>query len=311
MEHALVAGAFALAGVIVGGLLNGWVERRTERARRVAEAKIAARLLIPELESLQLGLRRVAERGTVEELVPGRVRSKLWPEHRAVFARVLDHDSWTKLEQPFRFTDTLLEVVAKGGGARSRTLTLDERRLLDRANFWMTVAQDELDGLAIAPTLTQKFAGAFARKRLKRMRQRFERSRLPPLISIYAPDGTLITSPEEWRSHAPPKAGAAQWRDGRSAKELAKAWALGAMPRDLFALLGSHQATKDFSAERALAEHRTALDRFSGEARNHDLILVGTTGEARMLIAIEAKADEPFGKPIGAYVEAKIGRAHV
>lgn len=39
-----------------------------------------------------------------------------------------------------------------------------------------------------------------------------------------AKNGQLITSVDDWFRHAPPKGGADHWRDGRSAKELARAW---------------------------------------------------------------------------------------
>ena len=39
---------------------------------------------------------------------------------------------------------------------------------------------------------------------------------------------TRITSVETWRAHAAPKGGDVQWVEGRSAKELAKAWCVRA-----------------------------------------------------------------------------------
>lgn len=44
----------------------------------------------------------------------------------------------------------------------------------------------------------------------------------------------------------------------------------------------------------------TALDDFGGKGRTHDMVLIGNTQAARMLIAIEAKADESFRQSLSA-----------
>ena len=43
-------------------------------------------------------------------------------------------------------------------------------------------------------------------------------------LILRSQDGKPIRSVEDWFRFAPPKRGAEQWRDGRSAKELARAW---------------------------------------------------------------------------------------
>jgi hypothetical protein len=125
----------------------------------------------------------------------------------------------------------------------------------------------------------------------------------PAKVRVLAPDGHHIATLAEWLDHAPPKSREAQWRDGRSAKELARAWSGGPVPDDLARFLKRHPATAGFEAEVAFAEHCTALDAF-GEPRNHDLVLVGTSGGARVVVGVEAKADEGFGTlTVGAYRE--------
>jgi hypothetical protein len=49
------------------------------------------------------------------------------------------------------------------------------------------------------------------------------------------------------------------------------------------------------------------LDDFTGERRNCDLVVVCNVGAKRMVINVEAKADEPCGDVIGEYYDQKLG----
>jgi hypothetical protein len=121
--------------------------------------------------------------------------------------------------------------------------------------------------------------------------------------------GHDIRSIDDWFQWAPPKMGERQWKDGRSAKELARYWlrnGAASPPEDLRRLL--EQA---FNAEitflDAKAECVIDLDDFPGEDRNCDLVVVGSVGMRRMVINVEAKADEPFGtKTVGTYYDQKL-----
>lgn len=120
-------------------------------------------------------------------------------------------------------------------------------------------------------------------------------------FSILNRNGQQIHSVDDWFRLAPPKMGIRHWKDGRSAKEQAKAWlktGIPKMPHPLKALLNSHLATTSFVADVAIPEMTTLLDHFGGESRNHDLVLLGYAGTHKILISVEAKADEPFGKTI-------------
>ena len=126
-------------------------------------------------------------------------------------------------------------------------------------------------------------------------------------FSIRSSNGQEIRSVDDWLLYAPPKRGILHWKDGRSAKELAKSWLVTGspnMPDDLVTLLTSNPATAGFAIEAAIPEMTTQLDHFGGEPRNHDLILLGHAREQRVLIAVEAKADESFGKPIHEELES-------
>ena len=110
-------------------------------------------------------------------------------------------------------------------------------------------------------------------------------------------NGQPIQSVDDWFSYAPPKGGADQWCDGRSAKEFARAWfEVGdlSIPRELLEVLSSHADTKSAQLESGEPEARIAFDKRVGEVRNADLAIRGTAKGAPLAITIEAKADEPF-----------------
>ena len=110
--------------------------------------------------------------------------------------------------------------------------------------------------------------------------------------------GSEIQSVDDWFRLAPPKKGILHWKDGRSAKELAKAWfpseGQPKIPNELVNLMKSHDDTKDAVIDEGIPEHIVALDNFPGEQRNCDLALYGRVGGKPIAISVEAKADEPF-----------------
>lgn len=115
-------------------------------------------------------------------------------------------------------------------------------------------------------------------------------------------NGTDINSVEDWFRLAPPKEGLRHWKDGRSAKELAKTWFPKSgkphIPTDLFSLLHSHPDLFRTEILEGTPEYKIQLDNFRGETRNADLVLIGKRGESKVSINIEAKADEPYDQTI-------------
>ena len=111
-----------------------------------------------------------------------------------------------------------------------------------------------------------------------------------------------IESVEDWFRLAPPKEGFRQWKDGRSAKELAKIWfpQPGALqiPADLLSVLYSHPDLIETEILEGTPEHKIPLDNFRGETRNADLVLTGKRGNSKVSINIEAKADEPYDQTL-------------
>ena len=119
-------------------------------------------------------------------------------------------------------------------------------------------------------------------------------------LYIIGNQGDKVLSIKDW-FRCLPKRTQTQWVDGRSAKELANAWILSGVPKmpdELKKLLNSHSFTSTFEPQYVIVEKVTRLDKFSGAHRNHDLLLVGSAGNYKVVISIEAKADEPFDREI-------------
>ena len=113
---------------------------------------------------------------------------------------------------------------------------------------------------------------------------------------ILRKDSHRLTSVDDWHHHAPPKR-KIHWKDGRSAKENARAWidaAPGLQPDILRALATCPEigAINEWSAE---PESRVAIDGYRGEPPNIDLLVLADDDRGPLTIAIEAKADETFG----------------
>lgn len=106
---------------------------------------------------------------------------------------------------------------------------------------------------------------------------------------------------DQWRAAMPPRLREKQWKEGRSAMELARAWVLGGevvVPEELERLL---ETNSEFSGTRLLEgrpEEETRLDDFRGMGRVSDLLLIGERAGGRVVISVEAKADESFGPTI-------------
>ncbi len=126
-------------------------------------------------------------------------------------------------------------------------------------------------------------------------------------FEIRSQRGDLIACVEDWLKFAPPKRGLLQWKDFRSAKELARSFLRSGRPNppvELLALLRGHFG-ENVQLERAIPERITRLDDLPGEHRNCDLVLHGQVLTDPLIVNIEAKADEPFGELTGEYYDRK------
>ena len=105
-------------------------------------------------------------------------------------------------------------------------------------------------------------------------------------------DTKQINSVDDWKNIAPPKNPDTQWKDGRSAKELANYIinGKGYVPKeieDLLLDLGCNTNTSFYGEPEAI----TSLSG-RGSGRNHDLLIVQ---ENEVVVGIEAKSDESLG----------------
>jgi hypothetical protein len=134
-------------------------------------------------------------------------------------------------------------------------------------------------------------------------------SRLPSLSTsrrgtqmLLARDGNEIRTVEEWYQYAKPRGGPHQWRDGYSAKELAKAWCRvpgqPAPPDEFVTLMASLPGIPGIHVAIGFPEHRIRLDGLPGEPRNADLALTCESLQGRVAISVEGKSRESFGDPV-------------
>lgn len=113
-------------------------------------------------------------------------------------------------------------------------------------------------------------------------------------------NGIEICSLEDWELRAGPKS-QNQWVDGRSAKEVARAW-LGLngseFPVEVQKTMNSHAAFASVHEWVAEPEAKLSFDSLPGEPRNSDLVVYAKDAFGEFLVAVEAKADEPFGETL-------------
>jgi hypothetical protein len=113
-------------------------------------------------------------------------------------------------------------------------------------------------------------------------------------------NGIPIASVDDWKRLAPPKA-EYHWVVGRSAFELAHAWCGSGspiVPLELQRILESREETRGPIVDEVIPEHRINFDAHGGQPRNADLALVGHTSSRKIVLTIEAKADETFGATV-------------
>ena len=97
-----------------------------------------------------------------------------------------------------------------------------------------------------------------------------------------------------WKAIAPPLGNDKQWKDGRSAKELARYMMANYpnMPKEIEEIVSNFDSnSSEFEWD---AEYVTDFEKYGlgrGNGRNHDAFLFNDN----IVIGIESKADEPFG----------------
>lgn len=112
-------------------------------------------------------------------------------------------------------------------------------------------------------------------------------------------NGESIGTLEEWFRLAPPMDREKQWKDDRSAKEVARAWLENPfeLPPEISALLSSSGDFEGLKVDLIEPEARLPFDGYNGP-RNADLALRAVDLRGPVGVTVEAKADEKFGKTV-------------
>lgn len=115
-------------------------------------------------------------------------------------------------------------------------------------------------------------------------------------------NGNSIRTVEDWFEHARPLGGSSQWRDGYSAKELAKAWCRvphgPEAPADFAALLNRLPGLPNVKPVSGEPEYRIRFDGLTSGPRNADLVLRCMSDAGTVAVSVEAKSRESFGRPV-------------
>lgn len=119
-------------------------------------------------------------------------------------------------------------------------------------------------------------------------------------IDLYK--GKEISSIEEWGNYARPKSDK-HWKDGRSAKEMAKL-ALSEDFRNIISTILKELSIYETSYK-CEPEAKTCFGKGFGKGgpRNHDLLMIGNES----IIGIEAKVSESFDKKVSEKSTARVG----
>lgn len=116
----------------------------------------------------------------------------------------------------------------------------------------------------------------------------------------FSKDGSQINSLDDWGTLAGPKS-EDQWVPDRSAMELARAWLRGggkALPAEVASVIEGHPDFGPIFDWHGEPEAKLPFDRFAGEPRNTDILVIARDQHGPLVLAVEGKADEPFGASV-------------
>ncbi|MCI0407351.1 MAG: hypothetical protein L0191_02095 [Acidobacteria bacterium] len=109
--------------------------------------------------------------------------------------------------------------------------------------------------------------------------------------------------PDSWRELL--RQPATQWRDGYSAKELARAWESAAgFPPEVSALFRSSgvPALREATPLLAIPEHQVPLP--GGDASSQNDLFVLASGRGQLIaVTVESKVAEPFAEPLSKWLQ--------
>lgn len=93
-------GVFGLAGVIVGGVLNGVVAAGVERVRDARQTMVTARLVQSDIVFLEANIRAEIDGGEWRRLTKDAppLAFEAWAQGRQMLASGLDYEEWAAVE---------------------------------------------------------------------------------------------------------------------------------------------------------------------------------------------------------------------
>ena len=104
---------------------------------------------------------------------------------------------------------------------------------------------------------------------------------------------------KDWENECPPQGKGLHWKEGRSAMETAKHW-LYVVPIEFRDILRCFHLEYELCSP----EYVTKFDKYLGNGRNHDLLILAKDNlDKNVIISVESKVDEPFDKTIGTYLK--------
>ena len=121
------------------------------------------------------------------------------------------------------------------------------------------------------------------------------------MIDLFSNDGRRIETVEDWRDRGDPARGR-EWAEGRSARELARAWVERDAANRVSALLTSLPAFAGLVLDRGVTEKPTRFDDLPGDPHRHDLLVTGRSPAGPVVIGVRSRADEPFDDPLDAWI---------
>lgn len=109
----------------------------------------------------------------------------------------------------------------------------------------------------------------------------------------------IIRNIDDWYRLCPPLKKNDHWKDGKSAKELAKDWIINE-GQQLFDVLNLSEEFSKTNFKIASPRFKSIFDSYRGPMQ-HNLLILGENKNGEVLISIEANSDEPFREEIGKY----------
>jgi hypothetical protein len=115
-----------------------------------------------------------------------------------------------------------------------------------------------------------------------------------------AKDGATIVSLEDWLRHAPPKRGRRNWKPGKAAFELARAWCdeRPQVPAELTQLLASADVFEALAIDTASPLREIYFDGRDNTPCVADIALEASMGTSKVVIVVEATAGEKFDRRV-------------